>query len=161
MLFGTFDPYYNDYEYLTHSKPICFICYETANAYEWEPIQLNAQLDYIKKCNCNSWIHKNCLNNWYNKSTSCPICRISISKKITRSMSILENSSNYYILINRYFLKNIYKISKFLYMILFFYYVYKIYLFAINDNYYINNNINHNNNHNNNNSNDTYCFIDL
>lgn len=148
MLFRTFEPYYNDYEYLTHSKPICFICYETTNAYEWEPIQLNLQLDYIKNCNCNSWIHKNCLNNWYNKSTSCPICRISISKKLTMFVAILENSSNYYFLINRYFLRNIYKISKVLYAILFFYYVYKIYLFVESSNSY---NID-------NNSNDTHCF---
>jgi hypothetical protein len=157
MLFRTFDPYYNDYEYLTHSKHICFICYETANAYEQDPIQLNAQLDYIKKCNCNSWIHKNCLNKWYNKSRSCPICRISINKRLTMTMVILENSSNYYLLINTYFFRNIYKIAKTVYTILFFYYVYKIYLFAINDNYY--NNINHNINHNINNN--TYCFIDL
>jgi hypothetical protein len=156
MLFRTFEPYYNDYEYLTHSKPMCFICYETASAYEWEPIQLNAQLDYIKNCNCNSWIHKNCLNNWYNKSTSCPICRISISKKLTMSVAILENSSNYYFLINRYFLRNIYKISKVLYTILFFYYIYKIYLFVESGNSY-----NINNYDNNYNYNDTYCFIDL
>jgi hypothetical protein len=155
MLFRTFEPYNNGFDYLTHSKPICFICYETANAYEWDPIQLNAQLDYIKKCSCNSWIHKNCLDNWYNKSMSCPICRISISKKLTMSMVILENSSNYYILINRYFLRNIYKISKVLYTILFFYYVYKIYLFVETGNSYnINDNID-------NNSNDTYCFINL
>jgi len=151
MLFRTFEPYYNDYECLTHSKPICFICYETAYAYEWEPIQLNSQLGYIKNCNCNSWIHKNCLNNWYDKSRSCPICRISISKKLTMSMVILENSSNYYFLINRYFLRNIYKISKVLYTILFFYYIYKIYLFVKSGNSY---NID-------NNYNDTYCFIDL
>ena len=150
MLFRTFDPYYNNYEYLTHSKPVCFICYETVNEYEWEPIQLNAQLDYIKKCNCNSWIHKNCLNNWYNKSRSCPICRISVNKRENLSMIVLEKSNNYYILINRYFFRNVNKISKVLYTILFFYYVYKIYLFATNDN---NSNDNYNNN--------TYCFIDL
>ena len=57
MLFRTFEPYNNECDYLTHSKPICFICYESTNVYEWEPTQLNSQRDYIKKCNCNSWIH--------------------------------------------------------------------------------------------------------
>ena len=154
MLFRTFEPYNNEYDFLTHSKPICFICYESTNAYEWEPTQLNAQIDYIKNCNCNSWIHKNCLNKWYNKTRSCPICRISINKREKMSMAIFENSSNYYFLINRYFLRNITKISKVLYTILFFYYFYKIYLFVESGNSYNidNNNINHNN---------EYCFIDL
>jgi len=151
MLFRTLEPYNNECDCLIHSKPICFICYETTNAYEWEPIQLNAQLDYIKNCNCNSWIHKNCLNNWYNKSTSCPICRISISKREKMSIAILENSSNYYFLINSYFSNNIHKLSKIIFISLFVYYVYQIYLFVETGNSY---NINSN-------SNDTYCFIDL
>jgi hypothetical protein len=135
MLFRTFEPYNNGFDYLTHSKSICFICYETAIAYECEPIQLNSQIDYMKKCNCNSWIHKNCLNAWYNKSRTCPICRNSLNKRENLSMIVLENGTNYYILINRYFFRNITKISRTFAIVIFIYYIYKVYLFLLSYNY--------------------------
>ena len=57
---------------------ICVIC--------WLPSEENNHIKQLKEfsyiyffCNCNVIIHTNCLNDWSNISSSCPICR----KKIT------------------------------------------------------------------------------
>jgi hypothetical protein len=49
----------------------CFVCMSS----EIEPIKLNTQCIYLKKCDCDGFIHDFCLNKWYLEYKSCPICR--------------------------------------------------------------------------------------
>ena len=127
MIFRTFE-HYNDHVFFQNEKNVCFICYEINNANEYEPVKLNSQTDYIKNCNCNGWIHKKCLNKWYNKSRSCPICRIYVNKRLANKIIILEKD-------NRYFLINIYKITSYLYLLFFLYYIFNFYVLVITGNY--------------------------
>lgn len=86
MLFRTIDHYniYND-ELDTQNNRFeeneCFICYEIALIDENKPIEMCNHPDYNKKCQCNGYIHVKCLNNWYEHSMKCPICRTFIEKK--------------------------------------------------------------------------------
>jgi hypothetical protein len=135
MLFRTFEPYDDDLQntklHLQNEKTICFICYET----EIEAKQLNLLKDYVKKCNCNGWVHNNCLNKWYEKCNKCPICRTTVYKNKTINMIILENRNNCYILTNIHILRNMNKIAKLCSIVLFFYYIYQFYLSLLNSNY--------------------------
>lgn len=51
----------------------CFVCYEILN--NEKPIKLNSQVYYIKKCGCDGFIHKKCIDLWFSKNNKCPICR--------------------------------------------------------------------------------------
>ena len=59
----------------------CFICYEVALKDETQTIRLNNQTDFIKLCQCNGWIHKKCLNDWFQQAHTCPICRTNIQRR--------------------------------------------------------------------------------
>jgi hypothetical protein len=55
-------------------EKLCIIC--------WLKNESNDQLYFIKdfdkyivSCNCNVLMHSNCLNEWIQKTNSCPICR--------------------------------------------------------------------------------------
>ena len=100
----------------------CFICYEIILPDKTKPIKLISQKDYVKNCTCNGWIHKNCLNNWYNISKKCPICREIITKAPD---IIIIKKENLYIVI----LKNIYKTIKFFIILSF---IYKLYVVVKN-----------------------------
>jgi hypothetical protein len=53
----------------------CFICLEIDCDNEI-PIKLNESTYYIKKCDCNVWVHNFCLDKWYTTSYYiCPICK--------------------------------------------------------------------------------------
>jgi hypothetical protein len=59
-----------------HNQEIeCFVCLETSFEDELHPIKLNTSIFYIRDCNCNGYIHKKCLDIWYNTNKKCPICR--------------------------------------------------------------------------------------
>jgi len=53
----------------------CFICFEVSNKYEKNPSRLSNKIDYFKKCECDGWIHDDCLEKWYLLKETCPICR--------------------------------------------------------------------------------------
>ena len=53
----------------------CFICFEVSNKYEKNPSRLSNKIDYFKNCQCDGWIHDNCLEKWYLLNETCPICR--------------------------------------------------------------------------------------
>ena len=101
----------------------CFICYEIILPDKTKPIKLISQKDYVKNCTCNGWIHKNCLDDWYNISKKCPICREIITKKALDI--IIIKKENLYIVI----LKNIYKTIKFFIILSF---IYKLYVVVKN-----------------------------
>jgi len=71
---------------------ICFMPYEQNN-----PIKMLSDFSHIiQKCKCNAKIHLLCLNNWIQKTQSCPICR-------TKCTSLQKsNLRKYYVIINIY-----------------------------------------------------------
>ena len=106
MLFRTFE-HYND-EIITENKinMECFICYDIQLENKIYTIELKNQEDYIKLCSCNGWVHKECLNEWYDKSQKCPICRQFTTKKTNISVTLKNYNSIF--LFYMYFLKNFY-----------------------------------------------------
>lgn len=81
----------------------CFICYEMINNNK-KPIRLKSECYYIKKCTCDGWIHKGCLDYWYSKKEVCPICRNNIYKNSDIMVKIYKFNYNLFVLI--IFLKN-------------------------------------------------------
>jgi hypothetical protein len=67
---------------------ICFICYEE----KIPSLKLKNINCYIKNCDCNIDIHKKCLDEWYNKNSTCPIC-IKLIFKTNENNNINENSN--------------------------------------------------------------------
>jgi hypothetical protein len=60
-------------EHKKNEDIICIICWYECNN---KPNELLIHYKYYAtNCNCNSNIHGVCLSEWYNKTSSCPICR--------------------------------------------------------------------------------------
>jgi hypothetical protein len=107
-----------------YKKPECFICYEIINK---PPIRLKNNCYYQQKCSCNCWIHKKCLDSWYNIKQTCPICRINIIKNTDILVKISKFNYKLYLLI--IFIQNNSKIIKTcLYFILFLLLLFKLYI---------------------------------
>jgi len=113
-----------------YKKPECFICYEIISK---PPIRLKNNHYYQQKCNCNYWIHKKCLDSWYNIKQTCPICRINIIKNTDMFVKISKFNYKLFLLIifiqdNNRIIKNTIKIlKKCLYYILFLLLLFKLY----------------------------------
>lgn len=74
MIFITFDPYADNYNYfVNNAENTCIICLEKNNNFS----DLNSQQYFIKTCDCNCSIHRACLKEYYNfnEICRCPICR--------------------------------------------------------------------------------------
>ena len=133
MLFRTIDHYsiYNDelIDILSNTveeEKECFICYEVALQDEKNTIEMCKQTDYNKICQCNGYIHKKCLYEWYDHSMKCPICRTFIERKRPfikySTMTILHN-----------FLISLFKkITGFTVLFIFFYFTIEFYLSILN-----------------------------
>lgn len=101
MIFRVCEHYYNDFisiensENIEHSEGECFVCFEIKTENEYKPFQLINQNIYVKQCNCNGWIHQNCLEIWLKKSNNkCPICRKKIVKNIYIVLVYYQKVSN-------------------------------------------------------------------
>jgi hypothetical protein len=109
-----------EYEKQIIEKNECFICFEIIIEDELEPIQLKNQKLYIKNCNCNGYVHKMCLDKWYNTNNKCPICRENINKKV----DIILTYTNYngYLIVLYLYVKKIFFLSWFImvYIIVYF-----------------------------------------
>jgi hypothetical protein len=104
----------------------CFICYEVALEDEKNTIEMYKQPYYNKKCQCNGYIHLKCLNEWYDRSLKCPICRTFIEKK--RPTTIPIN-----ITFIRVFIINCFnKVTSFFVVFAFIYFSFDFYLYIIN-----------------------------
>jgi hypothetical protein len=108
--YSTFENY-NDNIQITkkkiYKKPECFICYEIINK---PPIRLKNNRYYQQKCSCNCWIHKKCLDSWYNIKQTCPVCRINIIKNTDILVKISKFNYKLFLLI--IFIQNNIKIIK-------------------------------------------------
>jgi len=130
MLFRTFDPYIDDYMNDKNDKNMCFICYEI-NSDEMQTITLNLQEDYIKICECNGFVHNNCLKKWYDKASKCPICRKDVYKRITIPIITVNKGEYFYVVFCINFFKYINKIIRYIFLISFIYYCSEIYQFVL------------------------------
>jgi hypothetical protein len=106
--YNTFDSY-NDNNIVIekkkkHKYEDCFICFQIINN-KTTPFQLKSECYYQKKCSCNGWIHKSCLDQWYDKKPVCPICRNCIYKNSDIMVKIFKFDYRLFILI--IFIKNI------------------------------------------------------
>lgn len=63
----------------------CFICLQSKNKKK-QPVPLN----YIQMncCPCNALVHVACIEEWYNNSLKCPICRVYVSRKDEEQVDI-------------------------------------------------------------------------
>ncbi len=96
MYFGVIDHYNDDsYNLINIEQNIeeCFICFEIKCPHGNYPIKLNSKLYYYKKCLCDGFIHKFCLDIWYNNTSRCPICRKGIEKR-TKIITLLHEGTN-------------------------------------------------------------------
>ena len=137
MLFITYDPYIDNIDNIAYSE--CFICFEIKNKNEF-PIKLYNQRNYMKICKCDGWIHKSCLDCWYNiNNYNCPICRKytipkkSISCIVTSGNNIISCVYNYYCILNMLYKKFIFSIS----YLFIFYFVFNIYFTVLNYKYHL------------------------
>lgn len=75
MLFQIIDHYNDDKDEEPVELHDCLICLEPHAHENKYPINLNVQLEYVKKCCCGGWFHNDCLVKWHSLTQSCPICR--------------------------------------------------------------------------------------
>ena len=138
MLFNICENYYNkqedEYKEITKNEinienaenddNECFICYETTFD---KIIKLNNQCFYFKTCKCDGYIHKQCLDIWFDTTNKCPICRNFINKNTNIESKIIHNNYSIfivYILLKQHFSK----IIRLLFVIVFFYYTSEYYI---------------------------------
>jgi hypothetical protein len=69
----------------------CFVCYEIKNENNCAPIKLYKQQYYKKRCDCDGFIHKECLDKWFQTNKNCPICRNSIFENIALDLPIVNH----------------------------------------------------------------------
>ena len=60
----------------------CFVCLSVELDDEECPIKLGCNDLYLRICRCDGFIHQKCLDDWYDVSKKCPVCRIYMEKKI-------------------------------------------------------------------------------
>jgi hypothetical protein len=137
MLFRTIEHYDDNQIINNNEEPLdCFICYEAKSEEGTETIKLKSHNDYLKNCLCDGWVHRNCLNNWYEKSNRCPICRQFITKNTKTSFYIVFFKIFYKIfylnIFNDFVIIYIKNIFKFISYLLFIYYTYNFYLIISN-----------------------------
>lgn len=74
----------------------CFICLDTQTRSQ-EIIQLRQIyiIEFVKNCNCDGYIHIDCLQKWCELHNKCPICRKNIEKRIAYINYIHVNKISY------------------------------------------------------------------
>jgi len=112
-----------------YKKPECFICYEIIDKI---PIRLKNNHYYQQKCSCSGWIHKKCLDTWYNIKQTCPVCRINMIKNTNILVKISKLNYKLFLLIifiqNDKIFKNIINLFKnTIYPMLLLFLLYKLY----------------------------------
>ena len=85
----------------------CLICLEVKNNNNEKTIKLNDLASCEKRCECNGWFHKSCLDTWFIIKFSCPICRISIdSFNPQHQIHYYDQTQTYIQIIQRRFTRN-------------------------------------------------------
>jgi hypothetical protein len=77
------------------TNKLCLICW--VHSIDNNPIQKMQSLSgIVTVCKCNPLFHYNCIEDWVNRTSSCPICR----KKITFNSTTITNNNGYNIATN-------------------------------------------------------------
>jgi hypothetical protein len=92
MLFLTYEPYRDIIEI---KEEECFICYEYILNYKSSK-KMSSILEYCKTCDCDVYVHVECLNKWFDIYKNCPICRKSITKNSYYVTQLLSSSNILY-----------------------------------------------------------------
>jgi hypothetical protein len=113
MLFRVTE-HYDDliHEIDNENTEYCFICHEIDSENEIKPLNLKTQNFYIKRCECNGLIHKNCLDIWCSINKNCPICR---SESIVKVIDFVDEDI---FLLYCYKLLNLFIFVSFIYYII-------------------------------------------
>ena len=120
----------------------CFVCYESRNGNEY-PIKLCNQIYYTKLCYCDGFIHKKCLDKWFNKNKSCPVCRNIICENVTLTVSIINNKSFGHAFFAFILLKkNIKVMVNYFSLLFFFIFCIEFYLSIIDKRHFLENSVN-------------------
>jgi hypothetical protein len=135
MIFRTYDPYCDDVV-ISYEINVCFICYEVL-CENMKPIKLNSKIYYLKNCNCDGFIHKNCIDTWYNINHSCPVCRTTIVKN-TNFISKILHTNTYFATFYFFYLQNLIKIKRCLYILFYIYFASELYFRVLNSNFQYN-----------------------
>jgi len=96
MLFRVIDHYADDlFENIVANKSDlhneeCFVCLSVDFDEELFPMSLESNNVYFtRECNCIGFIHKKCLDEWYEFNQKCPICRLYMEKKTTHNLACI------------------------------------------------------------------------
>lgn len=84
----------------------CFVCYEFKTERREKPIKLYSQNYYVKKCICDGFIHKECLDKWVKQNGTCPICRNNIHENVNLIHSIINYKKYGYVIYAFLIIKN-------------------------------------------------------
>jgi len=77
----------------------CFICLQEKQDDGGLSIRLNTQTSFAIFCDCDGWVHTQCLVKWYEINNNCPICRYKMSDKKKRLYNILVRRSIYWVVL--------------------------------------------------------------
>jgi hypothetical protein len=96
MLFRVIEHYADDlFENIVANKrdlhnEECFVCLSVDFDEELFPMSLESNNVYFtRECNCIGFIHKKCLDEWYEFNQKCPICRLYMEKKTTHNLACI------------------------------------------------------------------------
>ena len=76
---------------LSKSKKECFVCYDENDS----PLELIETFINKKKCKCNEYIHKYCLQKCLVEKKTCPLCNTPIGIKIKKNFLLHGHIINY------------------------------------------------------------------
>lgn len=137
MFFCTYEHYSDEqpinYKYIkNYEERECFVCFEIKAFNEARPIMLKNQNIYVTSCNCDSFIHKKCLQIWFDKNKICPICRIIVRDRMIK-LSIINKLFSYGFYLTFY----IFIISKKLLNLIYFLFLVYSFINFCNTNFFI------------------------
>lgn len=141
MTFQTFHPYDDNFTDNNDNTDTncneCFICFEN----NIDLLTLKTQCIYIKYCECDGFVHEECLDRWFQNTNQCPICRINMVKFDVYYIHFIIHNENYYIL---YFIFTTIKntlllINRFFMTITIIYLIYQLYRLPITSSFCIEN----------------------
>ncbi len=89
--YDTHNDFIIEREYIIENENECFICLDLVLNDE-KPIFLTEQNIYCQTCFCNGSVHSQCLQKWYNRNASCPICRQEMFHPVSIKEAFLDNN---------------------------------------------------------------------
>jgi hypothetical protein len=73
----------------TIEQNLCIICWTPEKNHRYAYL-IKDYVEYYTVCTCNTYIHEECLKEWYNITNSCPICRTTIEYRSLNTFIVGE-----------------------------------------------------------------------